>query len=1113
VHPTATEQADKAARARIESALDECVFVEAGAGTGKTAALVERVLALVASGVPLREIAAITFTEAAASELRNRIREQLERRVRDTGDDRERVLCERALGEADGAAIGTLHSFAQRLLSEAPIEVGLPPRIEVLDEVSSLLEFDERFLAFLNRLLDDPRNTELLRAALVVGVRLDPEYTQLRKIALALGQSYDRLRSTPEESGVHSLASPPRESLIRALEGMLAAPAGCRAPNLDKLAHALDEKRPEAERMLAVARTGSDAELLEIVASFAPWKLGNKGSQGNWEDLDAARASVTAVNDEVERVREGVVDEVLTALSAELATFTLEAADERRRAGRLEFHDLLVLAQRLLRTSPAARRTLAERYTHLLLDESQDTDPIQIELAVLLACTIDGVVSESWADVPLDDRRLFFVGDPKQSIYRFRRASVELFLEASERFGGDDPTKLTRNFRSVPGVLSWVNAVFAEIMDGSNEGQAPYEPLFAERVESPDGDHRVVLLGKAAPEGEKRTAAELRAAEAAEVARGVVEILRHPSDWPVFDPHTGEWRAPAADDIAILVPARTSLPALRAELDRRRVPYRLETGSLVYSTQEVRDLLTSVRAIADPTDALSLVAALRSAAFACGDDDLFTFAQAGGRFDLLAPVPGALAGDHPVVQAVTYLRELHDRRWYLEPSALVDTLLRERRFFEMALTQARPRDTWRRLRLVLEQARMFAENQRGDLLDFLRWVDLQSSDVSRVHEPALPEPDDVAVRVMTIHGAKGLEFPITFVSGLTTRPANAGRGARVHIDEEGIAHVSMSKKLATREFNRFAELEDEMDEYEKERLLYVAATRARDYLLLAAHHSDSKCFARTIREKSVDEIGVTCRELEPHADADEPLPVRVPAESGTDDADDADGRAWRARRAEVLHRSGEPLTVSPTKLAHAPDDSNSAGLGEDGDAPEQQFASVPRGRAATAIGRATHGVLQAIDLAGGEGLEQLVDAQCALEAIVTDRDVVERCVRSALAAPIVAEAARSEHWRETYVGAPVGGRVVEGYIDLLFRRPEGLVVVDYKTDAVGSAAAIESRMAAYQRQGAAYAAALESATGAPVVECAFVFAHLPEPFEARIQDLPTLVEQLRSELA
>src|SRR5262249_5886291 len=150
---SAAAQADKAARARIESALDECVFVEAGAGTGKTTALVARVLALVASGVPLREIAAITFTESAASELRDRIREELERRVRDTGDEEERRLCEQALGEADGAAIGTLHSFAQRLLSEAPIEVGLPPRIEVLDEVSSLLEFDERFLAFLNRLL------------------------------------------------------------------------------------------------------------------------------------------------------------------------------------------------------------------------------------------------------------------------------------------------------------------------------------------------------------------------------------------------------------------------------------------------------------------------------------------------------------------------------------------------------------------------------------------------------------------------------------------------------------------------------------------------------------------------------------------------------------------------------------------------------------------------------------------------------------------------------------------------------------------------------------------------------------------------------------------------
>jgi hypothetical protein len=401
---------------------------------------------------------------------------------------------------------------------------------------------------------------------------------------------------------------------------------------------------------------------------------------------------------------------------------------------------------------------------------------------------------------------------------------------------------------------------------------------------------------------------------------------------------------------------------------------------------------------------------------------------------------------------------------------------------------------------------MFAESQRGDLLDFLRWVELQSSDVSRVHEPTLPEPDDVAVRVMTIHGAKGLEFPITFVSGLTTRPAG-NRGVVVHIDEAGLVHTRMSKNLETQEFDRFAELEAEMDSYEKQRLLYVAATRARDYLFLATHHGSGECFARTLHECSTEKLGTFCRKFAPSADADDPLPlppVDLSEPDGPDGADDTDGGAWRAQRSAMLERVGRPLTTSPTKLAH--EDDADAGVGDD-------LAWVVRGRAATAIGRATHGVLQAIDLATGEGLVQLVDAQCALEGVGEERDVVEQCVRSALASPIVAEAARNEHWRETYVGAPVGSRVVEGFVDLLFRRPEGLVVVDYKTDAVASEAAIQSRMEAYGRQGAAYAAALEGATGVPVVECVFVFTRRAEPHEARIPDLPALVEQLRSELS
>ncbi|MEZ5259260.1 MAG: 3'-5' exonuclease [Ilumatobacteraceae bacterium] len=342
-----------------------------------------------------------------------------------------------------------------------------------------------------------------------------------------------------------------------------------------------------------------------------------------------------------------------------------------------------------------------------------------------------------------------------------------------------------------------------------------------------------MLLG-GAHEG-KVSAGELRELEAASVAEAIDAILADPDAWPVRDPDAERaagggrgvqrWRRPTLGDITILVPTRTSLTFLRTALESHHIPYRLATGTLVYDTQEIRDLVSTLKAIDDPSDTISLVAALRSPLFACSDVDLFTWTHAGGVWDLRSDAPDALPPDHPVASAIGALRQLWRDRWWLTPAQLLDRVMSERRAMVLAFGDPRHREVWRRLRFFSDQARTFEESGGVGLRAFLAWVELQGEDRARVHEPLLPETDDDAVQIMTVHGSKGLEFPITILSGLTTAPNSGQRGLSILWEEDRPPSVRLRRNLQTGNHDLRADLEAEMDGYEKDRLLYVALTR------------------------------------------------------------------------------------------------------------------------------------------------------------------------------------------------------------------------------------------------------------------------------------------------
>ena len=409
---------DQDVRRRIQEALEENFFVEAGAGTGKTSSLVDRIVALVASGrASLDQVAAITFTESAASELRDRIRESLERAAADPERPiEEQARCTQGVADLDRAAIQTLHSFAGSLLRERPLEAGLPPAFEALDQISADMGFREAWGTWLDNALDDSGLRPSLRIALSLGLTLG----HLQQVAASFHANYDLLEDA-------SFPEPP--------------------PSRPHAAAALIAESHELERLCAFAK--NDADPLEAhvrsvsgvaqrlrgmdLESVAAWRVLSeslplrhpRGRVGDWEtDPDSQQNACTRLKallleldgqarEDLDTVRAGCLMPLLRAVRE----FVLEYAKERKREGKAEFQDLLVWARDLLRDDLEVRDHFRERYSHVLVDEAQDTDPIQAEIATFLAEDVPpGTPSQNrsnrWTDIPWPPASCSLLGIP-----------------------------------------------------------------------------------------------------------------------------------------------------------------------------------------------------------------------------------------------------------------------------------------------------------------------------------------------------------------------------------------------------------------------------------------------------------------------------------------------------------------------------------------------------------------------------------------------------------------------------------------------------------------------------------------------------------------------------
>ncbi|WP_316173012.1 UvrD-helicase domain-containing protein [Bradyrhizobium sp. SZCCHNRI2049] len=839
-----TELVDAEARARILGDYNTTLFVEAAAGTGKTTVLVGRIVGLIRSGKgTLARVVAVTFTEKAAGEMKLRLRLELEKARLHAGAA-ERNRLDKALEELELAHIGTIHAFCGDLLGERPVEAGVDPAFNMLDDSVAEAIADQAFERWLQRILADP--PEGPRRILRRRSGSEPPHEQLRTAMHALCNHRDFARAWrrdpfDREGAIDVLLDELAE--VGELASLSSWTDDYLARNLAEIASFVSE----ATRLEAVR--GRDYDGLE--ADLRDLAMNRRRFKG-WDHKGAPRTTFRHLSrDEILARRDGVrakLKAFVAASDADLAPLVHDAlqvaiADYgslKSKTGSLDFLDLLIKMRDLVRDDEQVRKELQGRFTHFFVDEFQDTDPLQAEILLLLAAS-DHAVTDWRAASPVPGK-LFLVGDPKQSIYRFRRADVALYAEI-KRFllgAGAELLHLTTSFRSTPSIQAFINAAFAPAIAADEEAE-PYVPLERARDEV-SGRPTIVALPAPRPYSDFGKVTDWSINESLPGAVGAfVDWLINKSGWTVEE--AGQEIAIRPRHVAILFRrfrnfrADVTRPYVR-ELEARRIPHVLVGGRSFHDREEVVALRNAVTAIEWPDDELKVFATLRGPLFALSDESLLLYRQtindegnlAIRRLDPMRVADRAVLGPAAleVADALDLLRRLHSGR-NGRPIAETLTMLMQavRAQAGIALWQNGEQALANCQRLI-DTARRFERTASS----FRAFVECIEADAERgeVDEAPIVEEGTEGVRIMTVFKAKGLEFPIVIL-GDPTCPASRDRPSR-HIDTGRSLWLEPICGASPIELLEASELELRRDEAEAVRLAYVAATRARDLLVL-----------------------------------------------------------------------------------------------------------------------------------------------------------------------------------------------------------------------------------------------------------------------------------------
>ncbi len=1057
------------------------MVVTAGAGTGKTTCLVDKVISLIGEAyIPVEKVLAITFTKAAAAEMKERLRVEIERRAAtETGE-----VWKTALNDLERAQISTIHSLCARILRENPIEAGIDPDFKEEEETINILMTEEIWDAWAGENLWGGHDFDDDLVMLIKRFRTEG----IKAIGMELVKRPDRL---DDYLRYRVDGEAEREKFQKRL-----AKIGDELSGIDIKAKEDDKLYQKCIKTVEMLALNSLEEMAEPLKSMDLTKVG--GKKEKWSSQDTLISlkemfyqpgGVIDTLKELKTFLKQIEDDKIAETAVRVMSgFVRFIREERIGRGMLTFFDLIYEAKVLLQKNLEVRGRYQREFDYILVDEFQDTDPIQGDIILFLA--EEGARAESPEDVKIKEDKLFIVGDPKQSIFRFREAEIGVFYKVADRIlaAGGEKLELAESYRSQEHLVTFHNALFSDYIRHEDNGfTVEYDPL-APRIEDvPDIDGAPPAVDIVTPDStDKLLIDEVREKEAEYIASRILNMVEAQAEGKVVrDRETKEPRAVKYGDIALLMRTMTSVSTYEEELKREGIPYIIVGGRGYFQRQEISDLINILSVVLDPSDKRALVGVLRSSVFGIDDETVYRLAE-GGSLNYRAA-----AGDDKVEKAYEVLRRLHRVRGGKTLSGLLDEVFDSTEIMEINGFGTGGAQRVGNLTKIGKIARKLESAGPVTLTSFIHILKEYVEGEPDEEEAVITEEVENSVRIMTVHKAKGLEFPVVFLPNLGSKLKLDPRGG-TYIDETSdgtISGVNLKNKkrrlVSDLGYTRYLkEREKERNRAEERRIFYVAATRARDRLILLGKKDVSEeNHMKHIREfvdknngdgKKGDRPFVRLTSIEGEGKKAN-YKKKKPGFSDFTLGEGNTKPIEEAREREEVRRdeyeraldtalygsvTGEAKDISEVLRGV---DSYVGGLSE-GEGRERKFAggtgpAPSAGDVPILVGNLFHAGLEGIDFAAqptGNEVKELVQ-RASLSLQIGD-DIKDKVVSETeeLVKKFISSDAMKEIASSVIIGSEVpvitsrGEKTLVGRIDLIYGKGDEIVILDYKTDKVSA---------------------------------------------------------------
>lgn len=809
---------DLEARQKITQQLSRNFMVEAGAGSGKTTCLVDRIINLILTGKgKINEIAAITFTRKAADDLKMRFLSKLEEKAKDERDIDKKFRIEEAMKNIDHCFLGTVHSFCSRLLRERPIEVGLDVAFTELEEADDEQLISEAWQLYLSSLQENDL----------------AQYKQLNEIGIPAQQLQSflvKMKNDPDVDWiVHNIEKPALNVAYQELIALMEE-ARSNIPDSEPV-NGYDKLQQTIVQVLKKAKhidVKNDSKMMEIFEmcnkklSVTLYKWPSKEIARHYEERLGTFITVT-IAPLLQQWKEYCHPIIVEILKGGLKQYE----ELKKSRSLVNFQDLLLLTTKLLKKNPEVRQYFQQKYRFLLIDEYQDSDPIQAEMMFLL--TSEDLQEEDWTKCTPRPGSLFVVGDPKQAIYRFRRADIDTYNRVKqliEEHGGE-VLRLTMNFRTIDGITKVLNTIFEEeLPENETKYQAAYRPLHSYFESSGKGFEGIKVLNVPSDYSKKD---EIVRKDAENIALCIQNLL--------FQGHKPK-------EFMVLTRYTEGVSDYAGALEHLGIPVNISGEIILGDNMEFKELNVLLHFFTNPSDQLALVAVLRGLFFGISDDNLLEWKRFGGIFSIYHDVDLSGVKEDTKRKIANSLEALRKHQKWIQtysPTVAIEKIMEDVGLYALLLTKPQSKRLFKSLLQMIEALRK--HESAGETT----YSDVYACFTKMIHEKTTVANFDGggnAVSVMNVHKSKGLEAEIVFLAH-PFKKVDPGAFISKHIRREdhgskGYTAFSYKKSFQTVDvglpvsWETFQEEEYHYLAEEEKRILYVAVTRAEKALIISS---------------------------------------------------------------------------------------------------------------------------------------------------------------------------------------------------------------------------------------------------------------------------------------